>query len=134
MKEQSPWQGAPAPEGSLTGWYAGGTVSIEMYLEEIGAWRITSDFFVLLEDQIRVDDLVQLAGRGGLVEPVNVRNGSINISTSMARDYSPYVFVIGVAYREDVTEAGVRPAQDRDSVSATSRSAWARTSAATRRS
>ena len=78
-----------------------------------------SGFFILLEDQIRVGDVVQINGKGGLVEKVNlrmvilrdlggnvhfVRNGKIDIVTNMTKDYSNYVFDIGVAYREDVDE------------------------------
>ncbi|TVQ36484.1 MAG: mechanosensitive ion channel family protein [Spirochaetaceae bacterium] len=80
---------------------------------------IISGFFILLDDQIRVGDVVEIAGRGGLVEKVNlrmvtlrdlagnvhfVRNGSISTVTNMTKEYSRYVFDIGVAYREDVDE------------------------------
>ena len=80
---------------------------------------VISGFFILLEDQIRVGDVVQIAGKGGLVERVSlrmvvlrdlagnvhyVRNGNIDVVTNMTKDYSRYVFDIGVAYREDVDE------------------------------
>ena len=80
---------------------------------------IISGFFILLDDQIRVNDVVQIADKGGLVEKVGlrmtilrdlagnvhyVRNGEINVITNMTKDYSRYVFEIGVAYREDVDE------------------------------
>lgn len=80
---------------------------------------IISGFFILLDDEIRVGDVVQIADRGGLVERMNlrmvvlrdlagnvhyVRNGKIDIVTNMTKDYSRYVFNIGVAYREDVDE------------------------------
>lgn len=80
---------------------------------------VISGFFILLEDQIRVGDVVEIAGKGGVVEMVNlrmvvlrdlagnvhyVRNGQIQIVTNMTKDYSRYVFDIGVAYREDVDE------------------------------
>jgi small conductance mechanosensitive channel len=80
---------------------------------------VISGFFILLEDQIRVGDVVQTAGKGGLVEKVNlritilrdlagnvhfIRNGTIDIVTNMTKEYSRYVFDIGVAYREDVDE------------------------------
>lgn len=80
---------------------------------------VISGFFILLDDQIRVGDVVDIAGKGGLVERVNlrmvilrdqagnvhfVRNGSIGVVTNMTREYSRYVFDIGVAYREDVDE------------------------------
>ncbi len=80
---------------------------------------VINGFFILLDDQIRVGDVVQIAGTGGLVEKVTlrlvvlrdlagnvhfVRNGSIDVVTNMTKDYSRYVFDIGVAYREDVDE------------------------------
>lgn len=80
---------------------------------------IISGFFILLDDQIRVGDVVQIAGRGGLVEKISlrmtilrdlagnvhyVRNGEIDVVTNMTKEYSRYVFDIGVAYREDVDE------------------------------
>ena len=88
-----------------------------------GAQSLVKDlingFFILLDDEIRVGDVVQIAGKGGLVEKVTlrlvvlrdlagnvhfVRNGSIDVVTNMTMDYSRYVFDIGVAYREDVDE------------------------------
>lgn len=80
---------------------------------------VISGFFILLDDQIRTGDVVQIAGKGGLVEKINlrmtilrdlagnvhyVRNGEIDVVTNMTKDYSRYVFEIGVAYREDVDE------------------------------
>ncbi|HEV56800.1 MAG TPA: mechanosensitive ion channel family protein [Phycisphaerales bacterium] len=80
---------------------------------------IISGFFILLDNQIRVGDVVQIAGKGGLVEKINlrltvlrdlagnvhyVRNGEIGVITNMTRDYSRYVFDVGVAYREDVDQ------------------------------
>ena len=80
---------------------------------------IISGFFILLDDEIRVGDVVQIADKGGLVERLNlrmvvlrdlsgnvhyVRNGKIDVVTNMTKDYSRYVFDIGVAYREDVDE------------------------------
>lgn len=80
---------------------------------------VINGFFILLWDQIRVGDVVQVAGRGGLVEKINLKmtvlrdlagsvhfipNGTIDVVTNMTKDYSHYVFEIGVAYREDVDE------------------------------
>jgi len=80
---------------------------------------VISGFFILLDDQIRVGDVVQVGDKGGLVEKVTmrltvlrdlagnvhyIRNGEINVVTNMTRDYSRYVFDIGVAYREDVDQ------------------------------
>jgi small-conductance mechanosensitive channel len=80
---------------------------------------VISGFFILLDDEIRVGDVVQIADKSGLVERLNlrmvvlrdlsgnvhyVRNGKIDVVTNMTKDYSRYVFDIGVAYREDVDE------------------------------
>jgi moderate conductance mechanosensitive channel len=88
-----------------------------------GAQNMVQDFFagffILLENQIRVGDVVQINDKGGLVEQINlrmvvlrdyagnviyIRNGKIDIVTNMTKDYSRYVFDVGVAYREDVDE------------------------------
>lgn len=80
---------------------------------------VISGFFILLEDSIRVGDVVEVAGVGGLVEEVNLRtiilrdlagnvhvvpNGSIEKVKNMTMDYSYYLFDINAAYREDVDE------------------------------
>ena len=80
---------------------------------------IITGFFIVLDDQIRIGDVVEIAGKSGLVEKMNMRltilrdlsgnvhyvhNGEITIVTNMTKDYSRYVFDIGVAYREDVDE------------------------------
>ncbi|RMH54722.1 MAG: mechanosensitive ion channel family protein [Bacteroidetes bacterium] len=80
---------------------------------------VISGFFILFEDQIRVGDVVQVAGKSGLVEKVNlrmvilrdlsgnvhyIRNGQIDVVTNMTKEFSYYVFDIGVAYRENVDE------------------------------
>ncbi|RKX32523.1 MAG: mechanosensitive ion channel family protein [Candidatus Zixiibacteriota bacterium] len=80
---------------------------------------VISGFFILMEDQIRVGDVINIAGKGGLVEKITlrtttlrdlagnvhfVRNGHIDIVTNMTKEFSFYVFDIGVAYRENVDE------------------------------
>lgn len=80
---------------------------------------VISGFFLLLEDQVRVGDVVVLGDKGGLVEKITlrmvilrdfngnvhyVRNGKIDVVTNMTKEYSYYVFDIGVAYREDADE------------------------------
>ena len=80
---------------------------------------VISGFFLLVEDQIRVGDVVSVAGKSGLVERINlrmtvlrdlsgsvhyVRNGHIDLVTNMTKGFSYYVFEIGVAYREDTDE------------------------------
>jgi len=79
---------------------------------------IISGFFILMDNQIRVGDVVDI-GKSGLVEKVGlrvtvlrdlsgnvhyVRNGEISIVTNMTKEFSYYLFDIGVAYREDVDE------------------------------
>jgi small conductance mechanosensitive channel len=77
-------------------------------------------FFLLLEDQIRQGEVVQVAGIGGLVESMTLRyvrlrdfdghvhfvpNGEISAVTNRTRDFAQAVIRIGIAYREDVEEA-----------------------------
>jgi small conductance mechanosensitive channel len=77
---------------------------------------VISGMFMLLENQIRVNDVAVLNGTGGLVEAINLRttvlrgqdgtvhvfrNGTINTLSNMSHGYSYYVFDIGVAYKED---------------------------------
>jgi len=78
---------------------------------------VISGFFIILEDQIRVGDVVEIAGKSGLVEKINLKttvlrdmagnvhcvpNGLIQVVTNMTKEYSRYVFDIGIAYKEDV--------------------------------
>ncbi len=80
---------------------------------------VISGFFILLEDQVRVGDVVQIAGKTGVVEKIHLKttilrdlsgnvhfvpNGQIDTVTNMTKEYSRYVFDIGVAYRENVDE------------------------------
>ncbi len=78
---------------------------------------VITGFFILLEDQIRVGDVVEIAGKGGLVEAVNLRttrlrdvegkvyiipNGVIDVVSNFTKDWSRALIEIGVAYKEDV--------------------------------
>jgi small conductance mechanosensitive channel len=88
-----------------------------------GAQSLVKDFitglFLLFEDSVAVGDVVVINGTGGLVEAVTLRtvkmrdlagnvhvvpNGSIDMITNMTKEYSRYVFEVGIAYREDVDE------------------------------
>ncbi|NIO05361.1 MAG: mechanosensitive ion channel [Proteobacteria bacterium] len=88
-----------------------------------GAQSLVKDFinglFLLFEDSVAVGDVVVINGTGGLVEAVSLRtikmrdlagnvhvipNGSVDAITNMTKEYSRYVFEVGVAYREDVDE------------------------------
>ena len=77
---------------------------------------VLSGFFMILENQVRVGDVVIINGQGGLVENVNFRtivlrdlsgvvhifpNGTINTVANMTSEWSAYLFDIGVAYKED---------------------------------
>src|SRR6185369_7620394 len=76
-------------------------------------------FFILIEDQIRVGDVVKVNDQSGLVEKITlrmvvlrdyagsviyVRNGKIDVVTNMTKDYSYAVFNVSIAYREDVDQ------------------------------
>lgn len=78
-----------------------------------------SGFFVLLENQIRVGDVVSIAGRDGAVEEVTLRyvrlrdyagdvhfvpNGEITVVTSRSREFAHAVLDVGVHYRDDVDD------------------------------
>jgi small conductance mechanosensitive channel len=80
---------------------------------------VISGFFLLLENQVRVGDVVSIGGTGGLVEAITLRtlvlrdlagnvhiipHGGVDRVTNMTKDYSRYVFDVGVAYREDPDE------------------------------
>ena len=77
---------------------------------------VISGFFIILENQVRINDVVVINGTGGLVEQVNFRtlilrdlsgtkhvlpNGEIKSISNMTAEWSAYVFDIGVSYRED---------------------------------
>lgn len=89
-----------------------------------GAQSLVKDyftgFFLLLENQIRQGDIVEVAGRGGVVEEVTLRfvrlrdyegnvhyvpNGLITTVTNRSRDFAQAVIEVGIAYRENVDEA-----------------------------
>ncbi len=80
---------------------------------------LISGFFILLENSVRVGDVVEVGGVGGLVEAVELRtirlrdlsgnvhvvpNGIVDKVKNMTKEYSFYLFDIGVAYRENVDE------------------------------
>ncbi|MDH5668908.1 MAG: mechanosensitive ion channel family protein [Nitrospira sp.] len=80
---------------------------------------VISGFFILLEDSIRVGDVVEVAEVSGVVEEVKLRtitlrdlsgnvhivpNGVIDKVKNMTKLYSFYLFEVGIAYREDVDE------------------------------
>ena len=86
-----------------------------------GAQSLVKDyfngFFLLLEDQIRQGDVIEVSGKGGLVEEMTLRyirlrdyegsvhtipNGIVDTVTNRSRGFAYAVIDVGVAYREDV--------------------------------
>ncbi len=76
-----------------------------------------SGFFLLLENQIRIGDVVEAGGKAGLVEELTLRylrlrgydgnvhyipNGSITLVTNMSLDFAYAVVDVRVAYGEDI--------------------------------
>ena len=86
-----------------------------------GAQSLVKDyfngFFLLLENQVRQGDVVQVSDKSGLVEEMTLRyirlrdyegsvhyvpNGTITSVTNRSRGYAYAVIDVGVAYREDI--------------------------------
>ncbi|HEY7773218.1 MAG TPA: mechanosensitive ion channel family protein [Marinagarivorans sp.] len=80
---------------------------------------LLTGFIIILEDLIQVGDVARLAGRAGLVEKITIRKvqlrdlggivytipfSEIDVVENLTKDYSFYIFDIGIAYREDVDE------------------------------
>src|SRR5262245_15997178 len=85
-----------------------------------GAQTLVKDliagFFILLENQFRVNDVIRTAGVEGMVDAMNLRttvlrdaegrvhvipNGSIDVVTNLTREGSRALLDIGVGYEED---------------------------------
>ncbi|MBI4293720.1 MAG: mechanosensitive ion channel family protein [Betaproteobacteria bacterium] len=88
-----------------------------------GAQSLVKDyftgFFILLENQMRQGDVVEIAGKSGLVEEITLRyvrlrdydgnvhyvsNSLITTVTNMSRGFAHSVVDVSVAYREDLDE------------------------------
>lgn len=88
-----------------------------------GAQTIVKDlitgFIIIFEDLIQVGDVVVVGGKGGLVEKITIRkvqlrglDGSvftvpyseISIIENMTKEFSYYLFNVGVAYRENTDD------------------------------
>ncbi|MCG3170397.1 MAG: Small-conductance mechanosensitive channel [Pseudomonadales bacterium] len=86
-----------------------------------GAQSLIKDYFnglfMLLEDQVRQGDVVELGGKAGLVEEITLRHirlrdydgnvhyvpsGVVSTVTNRSRGFAYAVIDVGVAYREDV--------------------------------
>jgi small conductance mechanosensitive channel len=81
---------------------------------------VITGFFLLLEDQIRIGDVVRVGDKSGLVERLSLRvltlrdfdgsvhmipNGTITTVTNLTKDFSYAVLNIGISYGTDVDEA-----------------------------
>jgi small-conductance mechanosensitive channel len=77
---------------------------------------IITGFFMVLENQIRVGDVVTINGTGGLVEVLSLRtivlrdgtgtvhvfpHGNVTTLSNSTRDWSAYIYNVQVAYKED---------------------------------
>ncbi|WP_246423534.1 mechanosensitive ion channel family protein [Roseospira goensis] len=77
---------------------------------------VISGVFNLLEDTIAVGDVVQVGGHAGVVEAMSIRSlrlrdlsgnlhtipfSGVDTVTNMTKDFSYYLFEVGVAYREN---------------------------------
>ena len=75
--------------------------------------------FMLFEDAVAVGDVARVAGTAGKVEDMSIRSirlrdlsgnvhtipfSAIDTVTNMTKEWSYYVFEVGIAYREDVDE------------------------------
>ena len=87
----------------------------------LGAQKLVQDylngFFILIENQYRVGDVINIANTDGLVEGIGFRttilrdfngvvhtipNSQVTTVSNMTMGYSRYLLDVGVAYKEDV--------------------------------
>lgn len=76
-------------------------------------------FLLLAEDQLRVGDVVEINGKGGVVEQITLRtvmlraldgtlhivpNGQITTVSNMTKSFSRYVIDVEVAYKENIDQ------------------------------
>lgn len=86
-----------------------------------GAQSLVKDYFtgfvMLIENQIRVGDVVEVSGKSGIVQEITLRyvqlrdyegavhyvpNGTIVTVTNRSRGYAYAVMDVGIAYKEDI--------------------------------
>lgn len=80
---------------------------------------VINGFFILLENQYRIGDVVQIAGVSGLVESLTLRrtvlrdldgkvhtipNGEIRIVSNLSKEWSRAVLDLAISYREDIDQ------------------------------
>jgi small-conductance mechanosensitive channel len=78
---------------------------------------VISGFFIILENQYRIGDVIEVAGVSGLVESVSLRktvlrdlqgkvhtipNGEIKVVSNLSKEWSRSVLDLGISYREDI--------------------------------
>lgn len=78
---------------------------------------VINGFFILVEDQYRIDDVIKIGDHGGLVEDINLRittlrdlegrviiipNGEIKTVINFTKEYAQALFDIRVAYKENI--------------------------------
>jgi small conductance mechanosensitive channel len=77
---------------------------------------VISGFFIILENQYRIGDAIEVAGVSGLVESVSLRktvlrdlkgavhtipNGEIKVVSNLSKEWSRAVLDLGISYQED---------------------------------
>jgi len=80
---------------------------------------VISGFFIILENQYRIGDVIEVAGVSGLVESLNLRrtvlrdlkgrvhtipNGEIKVVSNLSKEWSRAVLDLGISYREDLNQ------------------------------
>ena len=80
---------------------------------------VISGFFIILENQYRIGDAIEVAGASGLVESISLRktvlrdlegrvhtipNGEIKMVSNLSKEWSRAVVDIGISYREDIDQ------------------------------
>jgi moderate conductance mechanosensitive channel len=78
---------------------------------------VINGFFIILENQYRIGDAIEVGGVSGLVETVSLRktvlrdlegkvhtipNGEIRIVSNLSKEWSRSVLDVGISYREDI--------------------------------
>lgn len=88
-----------------------------------GAQSLVKDviggFFIILENQYRIGDVIEVAGVSGLVESVSLRktvlrdlqgkvhtipNGEIKVVSNLSKEWSRSVLDLGISYGEDIDQ------------------------------
>jgi len=80
---------------------------------------VISGFFIILENQYRIGDVIEVAGVSGLVESVSLRktvlrdlqgkvhtipNGEIKVVSNFSKEWSRSVLDLAISYRDDIDQ------------------------------